>query len=1052
MIKRIVNFALHQPLFMVMMLILFVGGGLYAFKSLPIEAFPDVSDIQVAVITLFPGHAPEEVEKQVTIPLEISLSGLPHSVRMFSHTQFGLSFIMLTFDDQVNDYFARQQVNERLVTADLPQGVQPQLAPLSTAIGELFRYRLKGNGYSTRDLRTIQDWTVERQMRQVQGVADVVTLGGLIKQYEVNPNLAELKAYNISLQQLFTALGRGNANAGGSYSEQGQQQYLIRGLGLLRSAEDIGNIMVAERNGTPILIKDIAEVTTAGVPRQGVIGQDEDDDIVSGIVLMRKGENPSEVLAGIKEKVRALNSSILPKGVQIVSYYDRTQLIETTLKTVFKNLLEGATLVAVVLFIFLGNIRAAAIVAVLMPLSLLATFLGLTWKGIPANLLSLGAMDFGIIVDGAVIVVENVFRKLAEHHGPRSQEALREAISEATVEVGRPTFFSMLIIIAAHIPIFTLQRHEGRIFSPMAYTVTSALIGSLLFSLTLVPLLCFLLLRKNLPEKENALVQFFKRLYQPALQMALLRPGWVVGTAVAGLAVSLAMVPKLGTEFLPELNEGTIWINMNLPPSISVSETAAQMSRVRAALRKIPEIKSVISKAGRPEDGTDPKLINMAEVFVDLKPASQWRPHITKEQLIEQMDRALTVIPGVDPSYSQPIRDNILESISQIDGQIVIKVFGEDSKTLRQQAEQIMRTIAPVRGVARAFIDRSGELPQAIIDINRERASRFGLNISDIEDLVEVGLGGKAATEIWEGEKHFSAVVRLKESERSLANLEKLLVDTPDGRHIPLSGVADFKFSSGSMNISRENGLRVAAIAVFIHGRDMGSLVKEMQDKVKQQIHLPSGYYLNFGGEFENQERAMRRLMMIVPISVFLIFVLLFDAFKSVKSALLILLNVPFALIGGIVALLVTHIPLSVSAAIGFIALFGQAVLNGVVMVSYFNQLRDKGLSAWQAVIVGAPLRLRTVLMTALLAMFGLLPMALSHGIGSETQKPLAIVIIGGLLSATVLTLIVLPTLYLLFERKAEAAPSEISDEDSLADSNRLIQFDNSTLPGPEAV
>jgi cobalt-zinc-cadmium resistance protein CzcA len=1048
MIKRIVQFALHQPLFMVMMLILFVGGGLFAFKSLPIEAFPDVSDIQVAVITLFPGHAPEEVEKQVTIPLEISLSGLPHSVRMFSHTQFGLSFIMLTFNDKVNDYFARQQVNERLVTADLPQGVQPQLAPLSTAIGELFRYRLKGNSYSTRDLRTIQDWVVERQMRQVQGVADVVTFGGLIKQYEVNPNLAEMKAYNISLQQLLTALGRGNANAGGSYSERGQQQYLIRGLGLLRSSDDIGNIVVAERNGTPILIKHIAEVSTSGVPRQGVIGQDEDDDIVSGIVLMRKGENPSEVLAGIKEKVRALNSSILPKGVQIVSYYDRTQLIDTTLKTVFKNLLEGATLVSVVLFIFLGNIRAAAIVAFLIPLSLLATFLGLTWKGIPANLLSLGAMDFGIIVDGAVIVVENVFRKLSEHHGPRSKESLREAISEATVEVGRPTFFSMLIIIAAHIPIFTLQRHEGRIFAPMAYTVTSALIGSLIFSLTLVPLLCFLLLRKNLPEKENALVLFCKRLYQPLLDKALAHPRWVVGTAVAGLAASLAIVPRLGTEFLPELNEGTIWINMNLPPSISVSETAAQMSRVRAALRKIPEIKTVISKAGRPEDGTDPKLINMAEIFVDLKPPSQWRPHVTKDKLVEEMDRALAVIPGIDPSYSQPIRDNVLESISQIDGQIVIKVFGEDSKTLRQQADQIMRTIAPVRGVARAFIDRAGELPQAIIEINRERAARFGLNIADVEDLVEVGLGGKAATEIWEGEKHFSAVVRLKESERSLANLEKLLVDTPDGRHIPLSDVADFKFSSGSMNISRENGLRVAAIAVFIHGRDMGSLVKEMQEKVNRQVHLPEGYYLNFGGEFENQERAMRRLMLIVPISVFMIFVLLFDAFKSVKSALLILLNVPFALIGGIVALLITQIPLSVSAAIGFIALFGQAVLNGVVMVSYFNQLRDKGLSPRQAVIVGAPLRLRTVLMTALLAMFGLLPMALSHGIGSETQKPLAIVIIGGLISATALTLIVLPTLYLLFERRAESASQENSEETAL-DANRLLQFDNPGVPDP---
>jgi cobalt-zinc-cadmium resistance protein CzcA len=1039
MIKRIVNFALNQPLFMILMVVLFIGGGLFAFKSLPIEAFPDVSDIQVAVITLFPGHAPEEVEKQVTIPLEISLSGLPHSVRMFSHTQFGLSFIMLTFDDKVNDYFARQQVAERFASADLPEGVAPQLAPLSTAIGELFRYRLKGDGYSTRDLRTLQDWVVERQLRMAQGVADVVTFGGMIKHYEVNPDLAQMKFQGISLQQLFTALGRGNANAGGSYSEHGQQQYLIRGLGLLRSSDDISNIVVAERNGTPILVRDIAAVTTSGVPRQGIVGQDEADDIVSGIVLMRKGENPSEVLAEIKERVKMLNTSILPKGVQIVPFYDRTQLIDTTLKTVFKNLLEGATLVSIVLFLFLGNVRAAFIVAILIPLSLLATFLGLSWKGIPANLLSLGAMDFGIIVDGAVIVVENVFRKLSEHHGERTKDALRHAISEATIEVGRPTFFSMLIIIAAHIPIFTLQRHEGRIFAPMAYTVTSALIGSLIFSLTLVPLLCFFLLRKNLPEKENALVHFCKRLYQPALQKALTHPRWVVGLAVIGLAASLAIVPRLGTEFLPELNEGTIWINLNLPPSISVTEATAQCARIRAALRAIPEVKTVISKAGRPEDGTDPKLINMAEVFVDLKPAKEWRPHLTKEDVIEQMDHALSsLLPGMDPSFSQPIRDNVLESISQIDGQIVVKVFGEDSKKLHEYAAEVMKTISPIRGVARAFIDRGGELPQELIQIDRERAARYGLNISDIQDLIEVGLGGKTATEIWEGEKHFGVVVRLSNAERALPNLHNLLVDTPDGRHIPLSDVAEFKETSGSMNISRENGLRVAAIAVFIHGRDMGSLVKEMQEKVKQNVHLTEGYYLNFGGEFENQERAMRRLMLIVPISVFMIFVLLFDAFKSIKSAMLILLNVPFALIGGIVALLVTGIPLSVSAAIGFIALFGQAVLNGVVMVSYFNQLRDKGLSAWHAVIVGAPMRLRTVLMTALLAMFGLLPMALSHGIGSETQKPLAIVIIGGLISATVLTLIVLPTLYLLFERKRSTTGPAAEEEASGMAPNRL--------------
>ena len=1021
MIKRIVAFALHQPLFVILMTALFIGGGLVSFKALPIEAFPDVSDIQVQVITLFPGHAPEEVEKQVTIPVEVALSGVAHSVRMFSHTQFGLSFVVLTFDDAVSDYFARQQVLERLQSADLPPGVQPQLAPLSTAIGEIYRFRLKGDGWSSRDLRTIEDWTVERYLRMTPGVADIVSMGGLIKQYEVNPNLAKMKYQNLTLQQLFTALGRGNANAGGNYVEQGAQQYLIRGIGLLRFAEDIGNIVVSSRNGTPVLVRDIADVAVSAVPRQGIVGQDDDNDIVNGVVLMRKGENPSRVLAAVKERIETLNKSILPHGVKIDSYYDRTWLIHTTLKTVFKNLFEGASLVTAVLVLFLGNLRAAAIVAMMIPLSLLATFLGLTWRGIPANLLSLGAMDFGIIVDGAVIIVENVFRKLSEHEHKTDRQTVRHLILEAAAEVGRPTFFSMLIIIAAHIPIFTLQRHEGRIFSPMAWTVTSALAGSLLFSLTLVPLLCFYFLRQNLPHRDNWIVRRCKRIYQPALAWALTRPRTVLAASVAALALSLALVPRLGTEFLPELNEGSIWVNANLPAGISVSEATALCARMRDALRRVPEVNSVISKAGRPEDGTDPKPLNMAELFVDLKPPLSWTRQVTKDQVIEEMDRGLGAIPGIETSFSQPIRDNVLESISQIDGQIVVKLFGDDSLVLRTNARVFIRGFLTVAGVARAFIDRAGEVPQSIIEIDRGRAARYGLNVSDIEDVIETGLGGRAATELWEGEKHFSVVVRLPETDRRLANLKNVLVDTPEGMHIPLDQVVTFKLGSGAMNISRENGKRVLAIGVFIRGRDMGSVVADMQQQVKS-VALPEGYYVTWSGEFENQQRAMKRLAFIVPVSVFLIFVLLFDAFKSARSSLLILLNVPFALIGGILALLSSGIPLSVSAAIGFIALFGQAVLNGVVMVSHFNQLRDNGSTPFEAVLNGALIRLRTVVMTTLLAMLGLLPMALSHGIGSETQRPLAVVIIGGLISATLLTLFLLPTLYLLFEgHQAEA-------------------------------
>jgi len=1021
MIRRLVSVALHQPLYVALLLVLFVAAGVAAFRALPVEAFPDVTDVQVTVITLFPGHAPEEVEKQVTIPLEIGLSGLPNAVRMFSHTQFGLSYIILTFNDNATDYFARQQVLERLQGIDLPGGVQPQLAPLSTAIGEIYRYRVAAKGLSPAELRSIQDWVVARNLKMIPGVADVVSFGGFIKQYEVTVHTARMKSYGVTLQQVFTALGRGNANAGGSFLERGEQQYLIRGIGMLQSSDDVGDIVVAEHGGTPLLIRDIAEVTLSAVPRQGIIGQDGDDEIVSGIVLMRKGENPSEVLAAVKDRVAAMNASILPKPVRIVPFYDRTKLIDTTLHTVFKNLLEGALLVTVVLYLFLGNFRAAGIVAVVIPLSLLATFIGLRLRAIPANLLSLGAMDFGIIVDGAVIVLENVFRRLSErrdHH--RAPKAI---VLDAAVEVGRPTLFSMLVIIIAHVPIFTLQRHEGRIFAPMAYTVVSALTGSLLFSLTLVPLLSFFLLRNHAEAGDNLIVRMCKRAYRPMLRFALERRGMVLGAAVAALAGSLLLVPALGTEFLPELNEGAIWINVMLPPGISVSETSRQLARIRGILRRFPEVVSVLSKAGRPEDGTDPKMINMAEFLVDVRPEAEWAQGVTKESLIERMNTSLHAIPGIAPSFSQPIRDNVLESISQIDGQVVVKIFGDDVDVLRRVANDALHAISDVRGVARAFVDRAGQVPQLRIAIDRGRAARYGLNVADVEDVIETALGGKTATQLWEGERRFNVVVRFGEDERgdeeAIANV---LIDTPTGSRIPLSDVANVSVGSGSMNIAREGGLRVAAIGVFIQGRDMGGVVGEMQERVAKRVQLPSGYFVTWGGEFENQQRAMARLQLIVPISILLIFVLLFNAFGAVKHAALILVNVPFALIGGILALYVTGIHLSVSAAIGFIALFGQAVLNGVVMVSCFNQLRRTGIGAYNAAYEGSLVRLRTVLMTTLLAMLGLMPMALSHSIGSEVQRPLAVVIIGGLFSASALTLLVLPALYVMFEGRHQHA------------------------------
>ena len=1022
MIKRIVAFALHQPLFIMLGLLLFIGGGLIAFKNLPVEAFPDVSDTQVTVISLYPGRAAEEVEKQVTIPIEVALSGTPNAVRIFSHTQFGLSYIVITFNDGATDYFARAQVTERLRDADLPDGVKPQLGALSSAIGEVYRYRMRADHLDSTRLRELQDWVMERQLKTVPGVADVVSFGGSAKTYEVQPDLPKMRDRKISMAQLLSALQKSNANAGGGYVEHGQQQFLIRGIGLLRGAADVENVVVAENKGVPVLVRDVARVAIGSVPRQGVAGQDDNDDIVYGLVLMRKGENPSVVLDAVKRKIVTIKSNLLPPAVEVVPFYDRSWLIAKTLKTVFTNLLEGALLVAVVLYLFLGNFRAAAIVASIIPLALLATFLGLTFVGIPANLLSLGAMDFGIIVDGAVIVVEHIFSRLSKLPDNPDRKTRLQTVLQAAVEVGRPTLFSMLIIIAAHIPIFTLQRHEGRIFAPMAYSVTSALIGSLVLSLTLVPLLCLWLLRNKLPHDENFLMRMCKRIYEPVLRWALRSRRTVIAIAGVAMIASIAAAPHLGSEFLPELNEGSIWLNVQLEPSVSISEAQRLTRKVRDTVRRVPEVNSVISKLGRPEDGTDPKIASQLEALVDLKPDDQWTRPVTKAQVLSDMEKLLNEIPGIQLSFSQPIRDNVLESISQVDGQIVIKVIGEDLDKLHQAGVAILDQIRGVEGVFRAFIDRDGQLPQYRIEIDRSRAARYGLNVGDIEDVIETFLAGKEATTIWEGERRFALTLRLRENDRELARLRDIPVATPGGAFLPLSQLANFRQTSGAMDIARENGQRVLSIGVFIKDRDMGSVVADMQQRVASKIKLDPGYALSWSGEFENQERAMKRLGWVVPLSILLIFVLLFDAFKSLKSATLIIANIPLAMIGGIFALLITGIPLSVSAAIGFIALFGQAVLNGVVMLTYFGQLRNHGETVHDAVYKGSLERLRTVLMTTLLAMFGLLPMALSTAIGAETQRPLAVVVIGGLITATLLTLIVLPVLYLWTNEKREGA------------------------------
>ena len=1023
MIKRLIGFALDQPLFVILGLFVFIGGGLIAFKNLPVEAFPDVTDTQVTIITLFPGRAAEEVEKQVTIPLEVALSGIPNAIRLFSHTQFGLSYQVVTFNDNATDYFSRQLVAERLHNVDLPDGVHPDMAPLTSAISEIYRYRMRADNLSSAQLRTLQDWVMERQLKTVPGVADVVSFGGLVKTYEVRPDLSHMRHLRISLQQLTAALGRSNANAGGGYVEHGRQQFLIRGIGLLRTAADLENVVVAQNKGVPVLIRDIARVSVGALQRQGQAGQDDNDDIVYGVVLMRKGENPSLVLDALKHRIAEINRSQLPPGVVVVPFYDRTWLIEKTLKTVFTNLVEGALLVCLVLYLFLSNARAAAIVAAVIPLALLGTFIGLRVVGIPANLLSLGAMDFGIIVDGAVIVVEHIFQQLSRLPSDSDRNTRVQSVLRSASEVGRPTFFSMVIIIAAHIPIFTLQRQEGRIFAPMAYSVTSALIASLLISLTLVPLLSLWLLGGRTLPGENGLLRACKAMYAPILTWALTNGKTLLAVAAFALVACGFAATRLGTEFLPELNEGSIWVNVQLEPSVSVTEAALQVRHVRDLLRRTPEVQNVFSKLGRPEDGTDPKLTSQVEALVVLQPEEKWRPGVTKVDILAQLDASMDELPGPEVSFSQPIRDNVLESISQVDGQIVVKVVGDDLAQLNTIGRAVVGEVRGVNGVSRAFIDRDGQLPQYRIEIDRARAARYGLNVGDIEDVIETALAGKETTSIWEEERRVSVIVRLSEGEREPIQLEHLMIATPDGAFIPLSQVANFRVESGAMDIARENGRRVLSVGIFIAGRDMGSIVHDMQERVAKAVILPVGYQISWSGEFENQERAMKRLAWVVPLSIFIIFVLLFDAFKSLKDAALIIANIPFAMIGGIFALLSSGIPLSVSAAIGFIALFGQAVLNGVVMLSHFGRLRERGENLYDAVYNGSLDRLRTVIMTALLAMLGLLPMALSHAIGSETQRPLAVVVIGGLVSATFLTLLVLPTLY-LWAHQRDAATS----------------------------
>ena len=1032
MIDHLVQYALRQRVLVLLGTLVLLAWGAYSFTRLPIEAYPDVMNTQVQVITQWPGHAAEEVEKQITLPLETSLNSVPQVTSLRSRSLFGLSVIYLNFEDGVGDYFAREQVNQLMGAATLPTGVQPAMSPMTGATGEIFRYHLIGA--SPMELKTIENWTLEREFKSVPGVADVNSFGGTTQQYQVLIDPAKLKSYDVTLKNVTDAITAANANAGGSYVERGSEEYVVRGVGLLRDEKDIGNVVVAQRNNTPLYVKDLATVRIGYQPRLGKVGwrpggggpETDVDDGVEGIVDLRRGEDPTPVLQAIRKKVDELNHGRLPAGVRIVPYYDRTDLVHTTSHTVEKNLVEGMLLVVAVLFLFLANVRAAVIVALTIPFGLLFAFSCMDLIHVPANLISLGAVDFGVIVNGSVIMVENIYRRLAKRS---ERETRMHCILAAAHEVQSEIFYTTLIIIMAYLPLFTLQSVEQKMFSPMAYTISFALAGSLLMALLVAPVLCFLLLRGKLKDEENFLTVRAKALYRHTLGWALDNPLPVLAVGVGLFLFALMLTPQLGTEFLPHLDEGNLWIRTTMPTTISYTEAAQLVPKLRAIMTKYQPVRFVLSQSGRPDDGTDATGFYNAEFFVDLKPYNEWRGFRNKDELINKMNAELMQIPGISFNFSQNIEDNVEEAVTGIKGELAVKLFGDDLDTLEKKAAEVQNVMSHIPGIVDlTTFTETGE-PQIQVQPVRTRIARYGLNIQDVEDVVNTAIGGQAFTQLLDGERKFDVVARLQRANRSdVEQIRNINVSTPDDQRIPLAQLANVRLVRGAAFVYREANRRFIAIKFGVRGRDIGGAVREAQAKVQRAVPLPAGYYTVWGGEFESLQRAQARLMIIIPVTLLLIFMLLFLMFNTVSRSAIVMLNVPISLSGSIFALYITHFHLSVSAAVGFIALFGVAVQNGVIMISYIEHLRQQNIGLREAVLEGAVIRLRPVLMTALLASIGLIPAAVSTGIGSDVQKPLAIAIIGGLVADVLTgTLFVLPVLYSLVARPITKNETELA-------------------------
>jgi cobalt-zinc-cadmium resistance protein CzcA len=1028
-IQRIVDFAIDQRVVTLALVLLLAAFGVYAYRQVPVEAFPDLDDVHVRVIVLWPGQAPEEVESLVTRPMEQQLNGTPGLISLRSVSQFGLSLVTLTFEDDVSDNFARAQVLEKMQGVDLPQGASWQLAALSTSTGEIYRYVIDGPQKPLFELRALEDWVIEPQLRQVAGVADVVPFGGGIKQYQVVVDPLRLLQHKVTLPQLFTALQNNNANTGGNVLARGEQMYTIRGVGMLASVEDIGAVWIASQDGHPVYVRDVADVRIDMAPREGMfawydrgasgLASTERDDVIEGIVSMRKGLNAQTIAEAIATKVRYLNEVVLPKGVHIIPIYDRRELVQSTVHTVVHNLAEGALLILAICLLFTSNLRASVVMWLVIPPSLLTALVVLLADGTPANLLSFGAVDFGILVDSTVVIVEAILvKKLLA--GPDAD--FKEMCRSTTTHLGRATIFSKAIFITALVPIFTFQRVEGRIFKPMALTITAAVVGATAMALTLVPLAASVILRSAKSGGENRVGRLLKRAYGAVLEVTLEHKAITVSVAAVLLVLALAMGTRLGTEFLPKLDEGNIWLKCTMPLSISKEGAKDTERRVREILKTFPESKVVTTQLGRPEDGTDAKGYNNLEVAVYLAPTAEWKTAHDKESLIEAMKAKLEELPGVEYAFSQYIEDNVDEALSGVQGELAIKLFGEDLNVLREKGEEIRKVIGEVRGVADLAIDQLLGQPSLAIRLDREALARYGVDVQTVLAMVRTGLGGQASGSLLEGQRSFDISVRLAESERDTAErIADLWIDTPAGPRIPLAKLANIVAEEGASRIGRDRNSRRIAIKCNIRGRDMGGFVAEAQRRVKEQVPLPAGYYVTWEGQFENQQRATARLAIIVPLSLLGIVGILFWAFQRLRYALLIIANIPFALIGGITLLCVTHTNLSISAMIGFIALAGVSVQNGLILVGQFNGLRAQGRSLRDAVREGGRARVRPVLMTALMASLGLYPAAVSHGIGSEVQRPLALVIVGGMLSAVALTLFVLPAIYEWLEARFPA-------------------------------